>query len=121
MIAKYIRFTDSCKAPGWVGLVVAHTRQQLFSTIDEMGDPYSCQLKSLNGYGAIMCVTSEFDGDGLAISGDRATQLELDYSERLWWALREDDGWQTPDWSDIHNPPHLICELMGWKKPCVTS
>lgn len=109
MIAKYVRFTDSSKEPGWVGLVVGYDMTDLFWAIDEMGDPTSCQLKSLGGRGCAICFKVKYDNlaaDGAEPDYALMTDFEdehddFDYGERLWHAISDDAGWKTPDWGTL--------------------
>lgn len=117
MIAKYIRFTDNSKEPGWVGLAVAPNMETLFWVIDEMGDPYSCQLKSVSWRGCAVCFTvglEEYDGDTLLTSD--IDDRELDYGDGLVDAISDDKGWKTPAWPEQKVEPWIAAQF-GWAQP----
>jgi hypothetical protein len=108
MIAKYIRFTDSSKEPGWVGLVVGHDMTDLFWTIDEMGDPYSCHLKSIEDRGCAICFKVKYDNDSPeGVEPDYLLMADheddkFDCGESLWHAISDDAGWKAPDWGPLN-------------------
>lgn len=49
------RFTSEDGPTGWVGFATGQDWTELFWTIDEFGDPYCCEYKTLSKYGVGAC------------------------------------------------------------------
>ncbi len=123
MIAKYIRFTNSSKEAGWVGMAVAPNMESLFWVIDEMGDPFSCQIKSVGSRGSSICFTVDRDCDVDPTEEEDdvflvATRGEdsLDYSVHMLDSINDDNGWKTPTWEKNRVKP-VVASIMGWRQP----
>lgn len=89
MRAVWFRFIDQDGEPtGFVGMVAAHTAEGLFWAIDEFGDPYAAQIKTVKFHGGFCCKEAA-DLDDLEISS-------WESSEQM--PFPDDEGWRTPKW-----------------------
>lgn len=75
---------------GWVGMVAGRDWKELFCAIDEFGDPYSCDYKTLS-MGSGVCWHERWEGDeGPDVYCYKIDETEL--SERM--SNSRDDGWR---------------------------
>jgi len=98
MIACYFRFVDNDKKPtGYIGFAVAQDREHLFWTIDQYGDPFHCQTKSVDS--ASYCKFQEIDED--EENDDffiEESEYRFDGCEPL---VNEEKGWKKPNWKGV--------------------
>ena len=83
------RFTDEDGPTGWVGFATGQDWTELFWTIDEFGDPYCCEYKTLSNYGVGACWRETWKpGPGehrrLTRSGFELSELVPDLLDEGW-------------------------------------
>ncbi len=93
MIVKYFRFVDNDIPSGYVGLAIAHNKIDLFWQIDELGDPFSCELMSVRS--ASICFKQE-EIEGEDDAGDTINS-ELELSESFLY--QDEYCWKKPNWN----------------------
>ena len=95
----------------FVGLAYASSMRNLFWLIDELGDPYSCQVRKIPASrGAAMCIQmgykdvsadcEEEDGTSFSPLPEHFSKPQsfMEFDERTHDDLTEEGGWHTPVW-----------------------
>ena len=85
MLTYLFRFTNTFGTPtNFVGVAVATNLAQMYWAIDEFGDPWQCEVKSVKSTVAF-CVGERKEGwDEPEVSGSFLSMIE--------------DGWRRPQW-----------------------
>jgi hypothetical protein len=87
MIAYAFRFTDDDGIPtNWYGIAFAQDKRELFFQIDMHGDPYRCQIKTLQRGSATFLINELEDTMDIV-----ETDIDMDFMD-------DDNPWKTPKW-----------------------
>ena len=85
MVAYFFRFTGSM----WYGIAFARNMDELYSQIDQHGDPSGCEIKKANN--ASVCWQ--------VIPDDDCGPEEYERSEEC-LCLEDETGWRKSPWSE---------------------